>query len=557
MKKFNQIAMVLSLVLASNAFAETFTYMTKTSVPADVSSAVKIKDAGLGYSRITVEAESSAHALSILQVNGINVAGLEESIKLSQPELEVGEATASVVSSQALLSNDPLSSQQKNFQPRTTYVGANQLTEGIEYKRDSKRKVRVAVLDSGHVPHEDLIVAGGYSFVTLNDEDQNSDYEDVTRMDSDGDGEFDLECSSGHGVGVGSAIGATQNNGLGIFGTADVDLYMGRILATDCTAYNQPTVGQSSDLFDGLLWAIRGEQQGGVDADIINLSIAAKDVCPESIQELIDTANELGKIVTVSAGNAGENAQAYLPANCNGVIVTAANTADGGGELYSNKGDVVDISAMGEALVASKDGDYVTSTGTSLAVAYITGAIAQLKEAFPELDYESAEHILKYTASDFSADTSAYDCNIGCGEGMLDLEAAMIYAEKVLEPKVAFEHPYEESRTTCTTNDAIPVLSNFTQVCDTMFAKVTGAYFDDGVEYEYKLLRKEKAVSSWSSSEVETLKELSAYSEMSQIVIKGFDTDVYDYGVVACDGDSCPFVQDFDFTRSMLPPYCQ
>lgn len=94
--------------------------------------------------------------------------------------------------------------------------------------------VKVAVLDSGiNTHHEDLIVAGGVSFV---------DY--TTSYDDD----------YGHGTHVAGIIGA-QNNDIGVVGVApDSDLYAVKVL-------DSHGVGYLSDVIAGIDWAV--EQSDG------------------------------------------------------------------------------------------------------------------------------------------------------------------------------------------------------------------------------------------------------------------------------------------------------
>lgn len=548
MKNLIATAIAITLGFSATVSAEKFTFVTKAANSEGVQiDGVEIKPMGLGYVRLRVESPSLDSALQKLSFGGVNTAEIEHDSGFSLYAEKGIEVSGNGDIYTQSLSNDPEFSNQSNFKSRAVHKGSNNLLDGINYQKENGERIKVAVLDTGYIPHEDVNVVGGYNFSTLFDQDQGVNYIDLT--DQDG-----VTCSSGHGLAVASIIGASQNNNVGMFGVADVDLYMGRILSTDCADGNRD-VGQLTDLFDGLLWAIESESQGGIDADIINLSIEGESVCPSYIQDVIDIAVSQGKHIVVSAGNSGDIANRFVPANCNNVIVVGANNLDGSGEIYTNTGDVVDIAAMGDALVALDGDAYGTISGTSMSAAYVSGSIARLLGNFPTLNQAQTEEIIKTSSTSFQ-DGVGDSCVTGCGAGYLDLVSSFKYAEKVFEPKISFTHPYESTRDTCDTNEAVSALMSFTDVCNTMVANFNASYFSEGVTYQYKLLKKEKHVSSWEDSRTEIVKGISGYGDESSIVINGFDMDIYDYGVVACDGDSCPFVEVLEIGQHQLPPIC-
>tara|TARA_B100000809_G_C15125616_1_gene526107 strand:- start:98 stop:1747 length:1650 start_codon:yes stop_codon:yes gene_type:complete len=549
MKKLIATAIAMSLSISATVSAEKFTFVTK-SVNSDgiQIDGVEVKPMGLGFVRLRVESSSIDSALEKLSFGGIDTAALEYDSGFSLYVDKGVEVSASGDAYTQSLSNDPEFSNQSNFKSRAVHKGSNNLLDGLNYQKENGGRVRVAVLDTGYIPHVDVNVAGGYNFSTLFGQEQGGNYIDLTSQDS-------TTCSSGHGLAVASIIGASQNNNIGMFGVADVDLYMGRIISTDCANSNKD-VGQLSDLFDGLLWAVTDESQGGIDADIINLSIEGESVCPSYIQEVIDLAMSQGKHIVVSAGNSGDIANRFVPANCNNVIVVGANNLDGSGETYTNTGDVVDIAAMGDALVALDGDAYGTISGTSMSAAFVSGSIARLLGNFPTLNQVQTEEILKTSSTSFK-DGVGDSCLTGCGTGYLDLVSSFKYTEKVFEPKISFTHLYENTRDTCDTNEAVTALMSFTDVCNTMIANFNASYFGEGVIYQYKLLKKEKHISNWGDSRTEVVKNISGYGDVSSIVIKGFDMDTYDYGVVACDGDNCPFVEVLEISQHQLPPICK
>ena len=248
----------------------------------------------------------------------------------------------------------------------------NRVIEGIESQRDKRKKVKVVILDTGARAHEDIVYQGGYSMTTLFEQNESDDYTDLTIMEDPANPDVGtLECYSGHGNQMAGVVGATQNNGKGIAGIADVDLYMGRVMSTDCTTMQD--VGSLSDLYLGLTWATGSYSNNEIPKpDFVNVSLAAESVCPGFIQEAIDVLVEQGTTVVVSAGNYGDSVAKYAPANCQNVIVVGSHGHDGIPSTFSNSGDQVDITAIGHRLTTTGENGYYVYEGTSSAAAAVT-----------------------------------------------------------------------------------------------------------------------------------------------------------------------------------------
>ena len=88
----------------------------------------------------------------------------------------------------------------------------------------------------------------------------------------------------------------------------------------------------------------------------------------------IDAVVGRGAVVVVAAGNKARNANQYAPANCNNVVVVAANDRRGNMAFYSNFGPAVDIMAPGGDIFSDSDADGrpdgVLSTRTSTSSCY-------------------------------------------------------------------------------------------------------------------------------------------------------------------------------------------
>ena len=124
--------------------------------------------------------------------------------------------------------------------------------------------------------------------------------------------------------------------------------------------------GELEDIVNGIRWAAglapaiteTNEQiVNTMPADIINMSLSVQIPCPASMQDAIDAAVAKGAVIVVAAGNKSNAVENYAPANCNNVLVVAANDARGNIAFYSNFGTAVDVLAPGGDVFADADGD--------------------------------------------------------------------------------------------------------------------------------------------------------------------------------------------------------
>ena len=213
--------------------------------------------------------------------------------------------------------------------------------------------ITVAVLDSGYLPHGDLVanILPGYDLISDTTISQDGDGRDAQALDP-GDWTPANACkpdtpardSSWHGIHVAGIIGAVTNNNLGIAGVvSDAKILPVRVTGR-CGGY-------MSDVAEGIIWAAGGTISGVPNnmhpAQVINASLGAPGTCTNTLQAAIDVARSLGSTVVVAAGNSTEDAANVLPASCAGVITVAATDSDGNRTWYTNFGSVVDLSAPG------------------------------------------------------------------------------------------------------------------------------------------------------------------------------------------------------------------
>ena len=157
-------------------------------------------------------------------------------------------------------------------------------------------------------------------------------------------------------------------------------------------------------------------------ARIINMSFAG----PEDILvgETMEALHGRGVVMVAAAGNEGPRAvPAYPAAHARAIAVTAVDAAD---RIFSgaNRGAHVAVAAPGVDVIApAADNRYTIATGTSMAAAYITGAVALMLELRPDMAPDEVRAALVRSARDLGP--SGHDRDYGAG--LVDV-AALIAA---------------------------------------------------------------------------------------------------------------------------------
>jgi minor extracellular protease Epr len=235
------------------------------------------------------------------------------------------------------------------------------------------KNVKVAVIDSGIYPHEDLSIAGGKSFVSYT-----NSYTD----------------DNGHGTHIAGIIAAKDNN-TGIVGIApDVQLYAVKVL-------NSKGSGIMSDIIAGIDWAITNKM------DIINLSLGSMEKS-SILEDTINRAYSSGILVVAAAGNDGNSEgtgdMVDFPAKYDSVISVAATDSQNKRASFSSTGAKVDFAAPGVNIISTVlDNQYAAYSGTSMATAFVTGDLALLKEIYPTMSNQDLVEQLKKKALDLGA----------------------------------------------------------------------------------------------------------------------------------------------------------
>ncbi len=309
--------------------------------------------------------------------------------------------------------------------------------------------VVVAVVDTGVLPHEDLVknLIPGYDFISDTKMSNDGNGRDSDASDA-GDAMTAGECgwgqparnqnSSWHGTHVAGTIAADSNNSLGVAGISwNSKILPVRVLGK-CGGY-------TSDITDGMRWAaglsVQGVPKNTRPAQVINMSLGGKGNCSNAYQSAINDVVATGATVVVAAGNDNDNAGSYTPASCDNVISVAATNRDGGRAYYSNYGSVVDVAAPGGETTRSGNGvlstldsgtegpvsdSYSYYQGTSMAAPHVAGVAALMYSVNPDLSADQVKSILQSTSRSFPSTSTRACTTAQCGSGIIDAAAAVM-----------------------------------------------------------------------------------------------------------------------------------
>ncbi len=370
----------------------------------------------------------------------------------------------------------------------------------------------VADVDTGITSHPDLDskVVTGYDFVsntaTANDGDgRDSDPSDpgdyITATENsthggtffgcadDGTGARVAENSSWHGTQTAGIIGAATNNSTGMAAVSWNSLLLPARALGKCGGYD-------SDIIAAAKWAA-GLSDSGVSATnahparVINMSLGGSGSCTSAYRDALTELRNAGVIVVAAAGN-DEGLPVDAPANCQPaagdtdstpLVIAVAGLRHAGTKVgYSDIGPEVTIAApagncvnttgaclypivtttnSGKTTPVSGGGTYTDglndpSLGTSFSTPLVSGTVALMLSAAPNLSNAQVISILKSTATPFptTSDTTPTPASCHapsstveqdeclcttttCGAGMLNTGAAVAAAAALAVPTAA------------------------------------------------------------------------------------------------------------------------
>lgn len=211
------------------------------------------------------------------------------------------------------------------------------------------KNIKIAVIDSGISPHDDLSIAGGYSTVSYT-----SSYKD----------------DNGHGTHVAGIIGA-KHNGYGIDGIApEAQIYAVKAL-------DQNGSGDLQGLLKGIDWSIANGM------DIVNMSLGTSSDS-QILHDAMDRAYKQGVLLVAASGNEGNHQPVNYPAAYSSVIAVSATDQNNQLASFSTTGNEIEFSAPGTEITSTYLNQYyATGSGTSQATPHAAAMFAILKQRYP------------------------------------------------------------------------------------------------------------------------------------------------------------------------------
>jgi subtilisin family serine protease len=241
--------------------------------------------------------------------------------------------------------------------------------------------VVVAILDSGvQLDHPDLkdnLWTNPAEVPNGKDDDHNGFVDDVhgANMFTDDGSVSDDE---GHGTHVAGIVAAQAGNGVGGSGIAP----NARIMPVKVLDANRS--GNSTLLARGIHYAV------DMGARILSVSING-DSTTSDLTEAVHYASTKGATIVASAGNNSRNLDTVpsYPASSTEPSILSVTASDEGGSVpgFANTGlNSVDLAAPGDAILSTaRHSGYENRSGTSMSAPFVSGALALLQSARPDL----------------------------------------------------------------------------------------------------------------------------------------------------------------------------
>ncbi|MEU0413068.1 type VII secretion-associated serine protease mycosin [Streptomyces griseorubiginosus] len=232
---------------------------------------------------------------------------------------------------------------------------------------------------------------------------------------------------AGHGHGVGNDDGV-----LGIAPEAKI-LPVRVILEDDDPARAKARNTRGNALAEGIRWA------ADHGADVINLSLGddSASAHPEAGEDdAVQYALRKGAVVVASAGNGGEKGDHIsYPAAYPGVIAATAVDKFGTRASFSTRRWYATVAAPGDdVVIADPDHKYYEGWGTSAASAFVSGAVALVKAAHPDLTPAQIKRLLEETARNAPAGGRDDSRGFGFVDPAAALKAAARLKPESLQP---------------------------------------------------------------------------------------------------------------------------
>ncbi len=313
-------------------------------------------------------------------------------------------ASGSKATASTSLPTDPLFTQQWHLGDK----GLNVTPVWADY---TGRGVRVGVLDQGiDRTHPDL--------------DDNQRIDLSINADTGLPGGVPVRAQDNHGTAVAGIIAAERNDigGIGVAYNADLVSIYSRLSSSSATldtvlaAAFTHALGKVDVLNNS--WGLGNAFQHSPDSAFIDDFGTTMTASGAALRRLVAEGREgLGTVVVQSAGNSGEfgdNGNLHNFQNSRFTIAVAATNNQGTIAGFSTPGTSVLVAAPGVDVVTTdragsvgyETGDSTTKSGTSFAAPGISGVVALMLEANPDLGYRDVQMILAASGNNRSYDSA-------------------------------------------------------------------------------------------------------------------------------------------------------
>lgn len=212
----------------------------------------------------------------------------------------------------------------------------------------------------------------------------------------------DVGDDNGHGTLVAGVAAARTDNSTGIAGVC------GQCRIMPVKVVQTSGVANYSDIAAGVAYA------AAKGARVINLSLGGY-ADSQTLRDAIAYAASQNVVVVGGAGN-DDTSSPFYPAAYNEVLAVAGATDTDTRMAVTNYGPWVDVSAPGEEILTTAlGGDYVRTSGTSLAASYGAGLGGLLLALHPDWTPVLVQAQLMHTADPIDALNPGYEGQLGNG----------------------------------------------------------------------------------------------------------------------------------------------
>ena len=155
-----------------------------------------------------------------------------------------------------------------------------------------------------------------------------------------------------------------------------------------------------SDMIAGVDWCNNKSGTYNIVATTMSIGDGGsynRTTCPTLMDDVINTAHDLGISVTVASGNEGYSNGISYPACSPNAISVGSTTKSDIISWFTNTGSLLDVLAPGSSIYSTIPGGYDYLSGTSMATPHVAGVIALLKQYSPFISPDRIRTVLKTT----------------------------------------------------------------------------------------------------------------------------------------------------------------